>query len=137
MQGIVAHTHNFQLPPLVSIPHLILNQQNSGRLVIETKEETPQTTHASHTPYKPSVPKKPKKKTSRKKKRGVKLWEFLVSMLMSPRTNPSMIRWSDRAQGLFIFEDPELVAKLWGKAKNNCKMNYEKMSRCIRLVLLD
>ncbi|KAB7498417.1 DNA-binding protein D-ETS-4 [Armadillidium nasatum] len=44
-------------------------------------------------------------------------WEFLVRLLMNPKTNPSLIKWEDKKNGIFRLVQKEEIAKLWGKRK--------------------
>ncbi|KAI1282038.1 ETS homologous factor [Halotydeus destructor] len=61
-----------------------------------------------------------------------KLWEFIRDLLLSPETNPSLIRWERREEGIFKFVQSDKVAKLWGQRKQNPRMTYEKLSRAMR-----
>ncbi|KPP62048.1 ETS-like factor-like [Scleropages formosus] len=64
--------------------------------------------------------------------RGTHLWEFIRDILLHPERNPGLIKWEDRAEGIFRFLKSEAVAQLWGKKKNNSSMTYEKLSRAMR-----
>lgn len=64
--------------------------------------------------------------------RGTHLWEFIRDILLNPETNPGLIKWEDRTEGVFRFLKSEAVAQLWGKKKNNSSMTYEKLSRAMR-----
>ncbi|XP_061679625.1 ETS homologous factor isoform X3 [Syngnathoides biaculeatus] len=64
--------------------------------------------------------------------RGTHLWEFIRDILLHPESNPGLIKWEDRAEGVFRFLKSEEVAQLWGKKKNNSSMTYEKLSRAMR-----
>ncbi|XP_064168064.1 ETS homologous factor isoform X2 [Anguilla rostrata] len=64
--------------------------------------------------------------------RGTHLWEFIRDILLHPDRNPGLIKWEDRAAGVFRFLKSEAVAQLWGKKKNNSSMTYEKLSRAMR-----
>ncbi|XP_076847869.1 ETS homologous factor isoform X1 [Brachyhypopomus gauderio] len=64
--------------------------------------------------------------------RGTHLWEFIRDILLNPERNPGLIKWEDRAEGVFRFLKSEAVAQLWGKKKNNSSMTYEKLSRAMR-----
>lgn len=64
--------------------------------------------------------------------RGTHLWEFIRDILLNPDRNPGLIKWEDRAEGVFRFLKSEAVAQLWGKKKNNSSMTYEKLSRAMR-----
>ena len=43
-------------------------------------------------------------------------------------------RWENIEEGEFRIVDSSMVAGLWAMVKGNTKMNYEKLSRAIRLV---
>ncbi|XP_008054552.1 ETS homologous factor isoform X2 [Carlito syrichta] len=64
--------------------------------------------------------------------RGTHLWEFIRDILLNPDKNPGLIKWEDRAEGVFRFLKSEAVAQLWGRKKNNSSMTYEKLSRAMR-----
>lgn len=53
-----------------------------------------------------------------------------MKLLSDP--NNACVRWINQEEGLFKFTNTEKAAYLWGKTKNNGKMKYENMSRCIR-----
>lgn len=61
-----------------------------------------------------------------------KLWEFIRDLLLNPVTNPSLIRWERREDGVFKFIQSDKVAKMWGERKQNPRMTYEKLSRAMR-----
>ena len=61
-----------------------------------------------------------------------KLWEFIRDLLLNPLTNPSLIRWERREDGIFKFIQSDKVAKMWGERKQNPRMTYEKLSRAMR-----
>ena len=67
-----------------------------------------------------------------KKFKYYKVHDFLKDILNDSRYNPHIIKWKDKDNGVFIIKEPDEVAKLWGKSKDNEKMTYEKMSRAIR-----
>jgi ETS factor family protein len=68
-----------------------------------------------------------------KKEKGKgKLWEFIRDLLLNDETCPSIIKWENRAEGIFRIVKSDQVAKLWGKRKCNKTMTYEKMSRAMR-----
>ncbi|KAK8398018.1 hypothetical protein O3P69_003730 [Scylla paramamosain] len=62
----------------------------------------------------------------------VLLWRFLLDLLHNPLYTPMYIRWLDRAGGVFRIMESDMVAQLWGMARKNQNMNYEKMSRGMR-----
>lgn len=61
-----------------------------------------------------------------------KLWEFVLNLLLDGETNPSIIKWEDRTNGVFRIVKSDQVAKKWGVRKSNPSMTYEKMSRAMR-----
>ena len=61
-----------------------------------------------------------------------KLWEFIRDLLLNPLTNPALIRWERREDGVFKFVQSDKVAKMWGERKQNPRMTYEKLSRAMR-----
>merc|ERR1712179_356463 len=69
----------------------------------------------------------PRKKGSKQKISG-----WIVSLLRSPETNPSVITWEDEPNGKFRVTDSARYAELWGEVKQNPNMNYEKLSRAMR-----
>ncbi|KAL2079778.1 hypothetical protein ACEWY4_025522 [Coilia grayii] len=60
----------------------------------------------------------------------VQLWQFLLELL-TDRSCQSFIRWTGDGWE-FKLTDPDEVAQMWGRRKNNSKMNYEKLSRGLR-----
>eukprot|EP00062_Callorhinchus_milii_P025892 gi/632987386/ref/XP_007910758.1/ PREDICTED: ETS homologous factor [Callorhinchus milii] len=64
--------------------------------------------------------------------RSTHLWEFLRDILLHPGEHPGLIKWEDRADGVFRFLKSGAVAELWGRKKNNSSMTYEKLSRAMR-----
>ncbi|XP_064480976.1 ETS homologous factor-like isoform X2 [Ornithodoros turicata] len=77
-------------------------------------------------------PMKEAKVRSRAGKGMGKLWEFIRDLLLNPTTNPSLIRWERREDGIFKFVQSDKVAKMWGDRKQNPRMTYEKLSRAMR-----
>lgn len=60
------------------------------------------------------------------------MWEFLFELLVDKRCG-SIITWITEENREFKFKDPEEVAKLWGTYKGVKRMNYEKLSRALRM----
>jgi len=60
----------------------------------------------------------------------IQLWQFLLEELSSP-ANAKVISWENR-EGMFIINDPDELARKWGRRKNKPEMNYDKMSRAMR-----
>lgn len=70
--------------------------------------------------------------------RGTHLWEFICRLLKANETlhvQDRIIQWEDQSDGVFRIINSKEVAKLWGKCKRNEQMNYEKLSRALRLKL--
>ncbi|XP_054153756.1 ETS homologous factor-like isoform X1 [Oppia nitens] len=74
----------------------------------------------------------PKKDAKVRTKGNGKLWEFIRDLLLNSATNPGMIRWERREDGVFKFVQSDKVAKMWGERKQNPRMTYEKLSRAMR-----
>jgi len=68
----------------------------------------------------------------RKKGSTQKISQWMVTLLRSPATNPSILTWEDESRGKFRVMNSTAFAELWGKVKKNPGMNYEKLSRAIR-----
>lgn len=61
------------------------------------------------------------------------MWEFVVKLLKNPvQDGKQIIKWENKAEGVFRFVESEKVAKLWGQQKANPRMTYEKLSRAMR-----
>ncbi|KAK0166912.1 hypothetical protein PV327_004380 [Microctonus hyperodae] len=60
----------------------------------------------------------------------IQLWQFLLELL-TDKEHRDAIKWVG-CEGEFKFDQPDQVAKLWGKRKNKPMMNYEKLSRALR-----
>lgn len=82
-------------------------------------------------PAKPTANRRKQKPKTSRKETGM-VWEFLRSLLQDPQANPSIIRWESPVDGRFRLVKPEEVARRWGAAKKNSKMNYEKFGRAMR-----
>ncbi len=68
--------------------------------------------------------------------KGGHLWEFLLELLKNSMYSPAFIKWENREQGIFRVVNSTQVAALWGKRKNNPRMNFEKLSRALRFVFV-
>lgn len=62
----------------------------------------------------------------------IQLWQFLLELL-TDKDARDCISWVGE-EGEFKLNQPELVAQKWGQRKNKPTMNYEKLSRALRLV---
>ncbi|XP_074026815.1 DNA-binding protein Ets97D [Leptinotarsa decemlineata] len=60
----------------------------------------------------------------------IQLWQFLLELLIT-REYGNVIQWIGN-DGEFRFNNPEVVAQLWGVRKKKPMMNYEKLSRALR-----
>lgn len=63
------------------------------------------------------------------------LADFLAETIRDKDYNPSIIRWLNKEDGVFLIVKPKKIAELWGIRKGNPKMNYPSMSRGIRYVI--
>ncbi|KAJ4429812.1 Friend leukemia integration 1 transcription factor [Periplaneta americana] len=61
----------------------------------------------------------------------IQLWQFLLELL-SDSSNASCITW-EGTNGEFKLTDPDEVARRWGERKSKPNMNYDKLSRALRL----
>lgn len=61
----------------------------------------------------------------------VHLWEFLLELLASDSCK-GIICWSRKDHREFKLNNPDEVAKRWGRLKGKTGMNYEKLSRALR-----
>ena len=55
-----------------------------------------------------------------------KITHWLLKVLRSPEHNPSVMRWEDEERGIFRVVDQAELGRMWGIAKNNPDMDYEK-----------
>ena len=66
----------------------------------------------------------------------LQLWQFLLELLDRPDTREIIVWEGDPVNGEFRLREPDEVARLWGDKKSKKNMNYDKLSRALRLVLL-
>lgn len=118
---------------------LTTNSSNVSNLMPETRALLDQKPVISNTTAIPAAIKKagrrgrpPKKDAKSRSKGNGKLWEFIRDLLLNSVTNPSLIRWERREDGIFKFVQSDKVAKMWGERKQNPRMTYEKLSRAMR-----
>ena len=71
-------------------------------------------------------------KKKQKKEKSEKLWQFLISLLQSPMTNPSLIKWENETLGIFKLVNPDVISQKWGQRRNNDTLSYEYFSRALR-----
>jgi hypothetical protein len=62
---------------------------------------------------------------------SITLWQFLLELL-NTNEHPTLIQWTNQANGEFKLNDAEAVARLWGQRKSKPNMNYDKLSRALR-----
>ncbi len=55
-----------------------------------------------------------------------KITHWLLKVLRSPDHNPSVIRWENEETGEFRVVDQAELGRMWGVAKGNPQMDYEK-----------
>merc|ERR1712008_435554 len=94
----------------------------------EDDEEKPQKARKPSGSRRPSQNPIPQQ---RKKGSTQKISQWMVTLLRSPATNPSILTWEDESRGKFRVMNSTAFAELWGKVKKNPGMNYEKLSRAI------
>lgn len=70
------------------------------------------------------------------KRRKIRLVDFLLGLLAGGG-NPEMIRWENKADGVFRIVRSVEVARQWGLVKGRPDMTFEKMSRAIRFLRKD
>ncbi|KAK4296364.1 hypothetical protein Pmani_031129 [Petrolisthes manimaculis] len=69
---------------------------------------------------------------TRRKERGPKSWEFLMRLLVDPKTNPALVRWEDESEATFRLSQPSLVAQLWGARADKKDLSYVNFARGLR-----
>ena len=62
------------------------------------------------------------------------MWQFLLELLDRPDMREIIVWEGDPVNGEFKLREPDEVAKLWGDKKSKKNMNYDKLSRALRLV---
>ena len=63
--------------------------------------------------------------TSSMPKAKITIW--LAKLLESKEHNPQVVRWENKEAKVFRIVDQDELARLWGDAKNNPDMTYEKI----------
>ena len=70
---------------------------------------------------------------SRGKERGRKVWEYLLDLLEDPESNPSLIRWEDKHEGVFRLVEHDIIAERWGmRREKKAGLSYDNFARTIR-----
>ncbi|CAL4086632.1 unnamed protein product [Meganyctiphanes norvegica] len=59
-------------------------------------------------------------------------WEFLMRLLVSPETNPSLIRWQDEDQYIFKLLQPDLIVQIWNAKSEKASLNKANFARSLR-----
>ncbi|KAL2093401.1 hypothetical protein ACEWY4_010713 [Coilia grayii] len=74
--------------------------------------------------------------------RQVQLWHFLLELLLGGAGGGGgvsgggpVVDWGGE-WGEFVIRDPERLAQMWGERKGRPHMNYDKLSRALRSLLL-
>ncbi|KAL5502214.1 hypothetical protein EMCRGX_G008950 [Ephydatia muelleri] len=75
--------------------------------------------------------RRPKRKDDENEYQGLKLWQFLLHLLLEDK-HPSILCWVSKGDGLFRVLDSEGLASMWGGRRGHTDMNYDKMSRALR-----
>lgn len=134
--------HNFSRPssnPSRNSSESDDEENEPGRLVIDIPDDTleehemeaggdPRSPHEANR----TVPHLKKIPTKRKRDRGPKSWEFLMRLLACPKTNPSIIRWENEAEGSFRLVQPQEIANMWGTRSNKDDLSYNNFARALR-----
>nr|XP_010952168.1 ETS translocation variant 3-like protein [Camelus bactrianus] len=63
--------------------------------------------------------------------RQIQLWHFILELLQKEEFR-HVIAWQQGEYGEFGIQDPDEVARLWGRRKCKPQMNYDKLSRALR-----
>ncbi|XP_042217317.1 ETS translocation variant 5-like [Homarus americanus] len=120
--------------PSTSPAHLTLPNAPASSFS-QNESQIPSTPTTPTTPYTPTVQNEASNRgigSSGSSGSRVLLWRFLLDLLHNPKYTPIYIRWLDRPAGIFRIMESDMVAQLWGSARKNNNMNYEKMSRGMR-----
>ena len=65
----------------------------------------------------------------------LQLWQFLLELLDRPNMREIIVWEGNPVNGEFKLREPDEVARLWGEKKSKANMNYDKLSRALRLVI--
>ncbi|XP_052825076.1 ETS homologous factor-like [Octopus bimaculoides] len=153
-RGGLSVTHITQLYLYNQILHflqMLLYQNSKHRYWVNLLSKTESMIASTRVNYRPTVTemyrctvttnKKCSNRANRKESQGVRDSILSIRIQLASRKNnnfnPFIIRWEDEANGKFRFVHSEKFAKLWGEAKNNENMNYEKLSRAMRCLVLN
>ena len=81
-------------------------------------------------------PKVPGSRSSKsggsRKERGKKVWQFLLDLLMDPNSNPTLIRWENKHDGVFRLVEHDSVAQRWGLRRDKNDLSYDYFARTLR-----
>ncbi|XP_050702920.1 ETS homologous factor-like [Eriocheir sinensis] len=80
----------------------------------------------------PPDPLKKIRADPKKRERGPRNWEFVIRLLADPRSNPSLIRWEQKDQGVFRLVQPAVIASMWGKRSDRPNLSYDNFARGLR-----
>ena len=63
--------------------------------------------------------------------RRMPLWLFLIAVIKADITE-MCLAWTDRERYQFTVTNTTFLADVWGSLKENCSMDYAKLSRAMR-----
>ncbi|KAG8567688.1 hypothetical protein GDO81_013745 [Engystomops pustulosus] len=112
---------------------VLQEKRNPHTSVGVCKEEKEKVQEKKTSPVTPRVHNRRGTKRNRTHQ-SVHLWEFVRDLLLSPHKNQNAVRWENRKEGTFRVVKSDMFAQLWGEQKKNKCMNYEKLSRALRLL---
>lgn len=126
MEVVEKETENIPIDVKESSPF----PQDNGPFLQENspfqQESSPFSSENGPVPHLKKIP------TKRRRDRGPKSWEFLMRLLASPDTNPSIIRWEDEAEGSFRLVQPQQIADMWGTRSCKEVLTYNNFARALR-----
>ena len=99
----------------LSLLNLTSLRRRDSRASTESSESSSPSTASSSSP-----------KISSSNVGKAKITHWLLKVLRSPEHNPSVMRWEDEERGVFRVVDQAELGRMWGVAKNNPDMDYEK-----------
>ncbi|KAF2368014.1 Ets domain [Trinorchestia longiramus] len=99
---------------------------STSRSVSPCKRKSVRAKMAQHGPHVRSVT------SGKPRERGKKVWEFLLDLLNNPATNPSMIKWENKDEGIFRLVEHDLIAQRWGARRDRKDLSYDYFARTMR-----
>ena len=67
--------------------------------------------------------------------RGPLVWEFLVHLLISDKSCPSLISWVNQNDYVFRLDNKEKIASMWANGRSKKKADYNNFARAMRYFL--